>query len=418
VTPPAWGFGQAFARVSLPLVGMSFLNQGIRSVTAVIGPEIATEFALSAADLGLLAALLFAAYAVAQIPVGVALDRYGPGTVQTVLALLIAGGSVLFALAGGWLELAAGRVVLGMGIAAALMAQMKAGAQWYPPARVPAVNGLCVCLGALGGLAATWPASLALRLTDWRGLSLGIAALALLVALWVRLSVPDRPPGTAPQATTLASAVATVGAICRNAEFQRVVPAVALLSALNFTWQGLWAGPWLRDVAHLGTEARAQVLFAYAAGLAAGSLLWGVAASALVGRGVRPMRAVHAAMLGLALIQLVLAFRPEKFLMPLWAAFSFTAAAGSIGYTLIAQRFPVAQTGRVSTAINAIMLAMVFVLQSAIGAVLDLWPRTAAGGWDPRGYSAALVMTLALQALATAWMRLGRRLPAATADRL
>ena len=31
-----------------------------------------------------------------------------------------------------------------------------------------------------------------------------------------------------------------------------------------------------------------------------------------------------------------------------------------------------------------------FLLQSAIGWILDQWPRTAAGGWDPRGYSAAL----------------------------
>lgn len=410
--------GARFIRVSLPLVGMSFLNQGIRSVTAVIGPEIAQEFHLTAADLGLLSALLFAAYGAAQIPVGVALDRFGPGTVQTVLALLIAGGSVLFAMADGFTPLAAARLVIGVGIAAALMAQMKASAQWYPPTRVPFINGLCVCLGALGGLAATWPASLALRFTDWRGVTFGIAALALATALWVRLSVPDRPPGTAPPSTSLAAAIAAVGTIYRSARFWRLVPAVAMLSALNFTWQGLWAGPWLRDVAGLGTEARAQVLFVYAAGLAAGSLGWGAIASQLAARGINAMRAVQAAMLALGAIQLVLILRPDHFLMPLWAAFSFSAAAGSIGYSLIAQTFPVSLTGRVSTAINATMLAMVFVLQSAIGAVLDFWPRTQAGGWDPRGYSASLAMTLLLQVGASAWMLLGRGVSAPSGDRL
>lgn len=410
--------GARFLRVSLPLVGMSFLNQGIRSVTAVIGPDIAAEFELSAADLGLLAALMFAAYGVAQIPVGVALDRFGPGTVQTVLALLIAAGSVLFAVADGFAMLAAGRLVIGVGIAAALMAQMKATAQWYPPARVPFVNGLCVCLGALGGLAATWPASLALRITDWRGVTLGIAGLALATALWVRLSVPDRPPGAARPVASLAAAFAAVAAIYRNARFWRDVPAVAMLSALNFTWQGLWAGPWLRDVAGLGTEQRAQVLFIYAAGLAAGSFAWGALASHLPARGMNAMRSVQAAMAALALVQLALMLGPQSFIMPLWAAFSFTAAAGSVGYSLIAQTFPVGLTGRVSTAMNATMLAMVFVLQSAIGAVLDLWPRTELGGWDARGYSVALAMTLLLQLGASAWMLMQRGVSAPSADRL
>ena len=38
-----------------------------------------------------------------------------------------------------------------------------------------------------------------------------------------------------------------------------------------------------------------------------------------------------------------------------------------------------------------------------IGEVLDLWPRTAAGGWDSRGYGWALAGTLALQLLAVLW---------------
>ncbi len=409
---PADPASRKFLRISLPLVGISFLNQAVRSVTAVIGPEIATEFGLSAADLGLLAAVMFAAYACAQIPVGVALDRHGPGTVQAVLGLVIAAGAVVFALAGGFLLLLVGRIIMGVGIAAALMALMKAHAHWYRPAQVAFANGACVCLGALGGLAATWPASIALRVTDWRGLTLAIAAMAVAVALWNWRSVPDRPPGVARPATTVAAAFATVARIYASPRFWRLVPAVAMLSALNFTFQGLWAGPWLRDVAGFGVEARAQVLFVYATGLASGSLLWGAGASALAARGVRPMLAVEAAMAVMATLQLVLMTRPTTFLMPVWALFAFAAAAGSVGYTLIAQTFPVGETGRVSTAINATMLVMVFVLQSAIGWVLDFWPRTAAGGWDPQAYSAALALTFAVQCAAVGWMLAGRRLSA------
>ena len=55
------------------------------------------------------------------------------------------------------------------------------------------------------------------------------------------------------------------------------------------------------------------------------------------------------------------------------------------------------------------MLVLVFVLQTVIGLILDLWPRTAAGGWDPAGYAWAMGLTLALQAGSVAWMLLAPR---------
>ena len=57
-----------FTRVTLPLAVFGLINQAARTVLAVIGPVLAVEFALSASELGLLAACMLAAYAVAQLP--------------------------------------------------------------------------------------------------------------------------------------------------------------------------------------------------------------------------------------------------------------------------------------------------------------------------------------------------------------
>ena len=72
-------------------------------------------------------------------------------------------------------------------------------------------------------------------------------------------------------------------------------------------------------------------------------------------------------------------------------------AGATAGYITVGQMFPPEQTARVTTAVNTLTLAGAFVLQAAIGWALDFWPRTAAGGWDPRGYSAALAFSLVLQ---------------------
>ncbi|MCU0943782.1 MAG: MFS transporter, partial [Rubritepida sp.] len=96
-------------RVTLPLAAVNFLNQASRAVLALIGPLLAIEFALSASDLGLLAAAFFVAYALAQLPVGVALDMFGARRVQTALALTAACGFLLCAFATGPVMLGLGR---------------------------------------------------------------------------------------------------------------------------------------------------------------------------------------------------------------------------------------------------------------------------------------------------------------------
>jgi hypothetical protein len=86
-----------------------------------------------------------------------------------------------------------------------------------------------------------------------------------------------------------------------------------------------------------------------------------------------------------------------------WFAFAFFGAASPAGYAAVGQRFGAELAGRAATAINLLMLVLVFTLQYAIGAILDLWPRTAGGGWDAAGYAWAMGLTATLQALALLW---------------
>ncbi len=390
----------SFARLTLPLAGLNFVNQASRTVIATIGPLLAIEFALSASGLGLLAAMFFAAYAAAQLPVGLAIDLWGSRRVQAVLALVAACGFVLSALAAGPLMLAAGRVVTGLGISAGLIAMIKVNTQWYPKERVAQMTGLGVFVGALGSLSATVPAAVLVPILGWRGVFLTLGVMALATSAWIWFSVPDRGPGSAPPRRRFAQEVAEFGRIYAHPAFLRFAPLVALLSALNFTYQGLWAGPWLRDVGGLDDAMRAVVLLCYALGLMAGSAGSGAASSHLQRRGAHPMAVPWAAFGLIAAVQLLLIWHPASHPLALgaaWFVFALCGAAGPSGYTAIGQRFGPELAGRVATAINFAMLLLVFLLQNAIGWILDLWPRNATGGWDPAGYAWAFGLTLALQ---------------------
>jgi hypothetical protein len=93
----------------------------------------------------------------------------------------------------------------------------------------------------------------------------------------------------------------------------------------------------------------------------------------------------------------------------LWLAIAVLSASGPVGYVAICQMFPPEQTGRVSTAANTLTLGGAFLVQAAIGWIIDLWPRTVSGGWDPEGYSWALALTAAVQALAALVMATAQR---------
>ncbi|HYF06908.1 MAG TPA: MFS transporter, partial [Acetobacteraceae bacterium] len=178
-----------FLRITLPLAAVNFLNRGNRALVAVIGPVLALEFGLSASELGLLAAVFFAAYALVQLPIGIALDLYGARRVQMTLSLVAAVGFVLSAIAPDPMTLGLSRFITGAGIAAGLMAMLKAHAQWYPKERVAGVTGAGLFLAAMGGLAATAPAQALLPVIGWRGIFWVLAALGVIVSLWIAFSV-------------------------------------------------------------------------------------------------------------------------------------------------------------------------------------------------------------------------------------
>ncbi len=397
----------AFCHISLPLAAGAGLNQLNRAITAVIGPELAAHFGLSAADLGLLGAVFFAAYGLAQLPVGAALDRFGPRRVQTVLMGVIAIGAVVFATASGFVSLILGRVLMGAGVAAALMAQLKATRAWFPANRVPTVTGWCVALSSLGGIIATVPVEWANAIVGWRGVFFADAAVAVLAGVWIWRSVPDLPPRERSSGGIM-DELRMVARIIAHPSFVRLVPLVAMLSALNFVWQGLWAGPWLRDVAGLDAQARAEVLFVYAVGLTLGSFASGSLHSALVRCGAPPLALLVSCAFGLLVMHGLLIARLPAAWPWLWFAWPFLASVGPVGYMLVGARFAGSEMGRVSTTINALMLLTVFVMQQGIGLVLDLFPRTLSGGWDPRGYDFAIAISAACLAASLVWLTLRR----------
>src|SRR6218665_4079513 len=255
------------ARVRLPFALAHFVSYFFRTVNAVVYPDLAHDLGLAADSIGLLTGAYFFAFAAAQLPVGVALDRFGPRKVQVPMLMIATVGAALFSYAHSLTELIIARGLIGFGVAGSLMAAIKASSLWLPQERLPLSTAVLLSVSGMGAMASTAPMHAILQHTDWRGAFLGLGFWTLGVSLLILAVVPEPPKKQETRFLEMATAVKQVYSLW---SFWRLGLYSIFAHATYMAVQGLWMGPWLRDVAHRERTAVANVLLAGTVARAAG----------------------------------------------------------------------------------------------------------------------------------------------------
>ena len=386
-------------RVFAPFVTALYLSFLFRTINATIASSLASEFGLGAGDLGLLTSVYFLTFAAAQIPIGILLDRYGPRLIQSAVLLAAAGGAALFAASDNFLLLIVGRALIGLGVAAALTAGLKALVLWFPRDRVPLLNGLMIMLGALGAVTATMPAEYLLVSIGWRGLFELLAVASAGCTILVYFFVPE---AAAP--TPVGNGAAAVGlrTVYADPRFWRLAPLSATCIGTAWALQGLWAAQWFTDVEGLDRAALMQHLFVMAVALSLGALLMGMAADRLRRWGVRPQALLGLVAMVFMLAQLALILRwPLPSFIP-WVVVAAVGAATVLSYAILAEYFPKELAGRANAALNVFLIGGAFVQQYATGVVVQQWTPQE-GHYPEIAYQTAFALSVALQVAAWIW---------------
>ena len=356
MTPVFLGFAVAY-----------FLAALLRAITATLAPAFSGELGLGAADLGLLGGAYFFGFALLQLPLGSALDRFGPRRVQFGLMLLAVAGCVLFARADGLPALLAARMLMGMGLAACLMAPLTAFRHRFTPAAQLRANSWMLMTGSLGMLASTLPVQWLLPVLGWRGLFMAFAlALAGSMAVMLRLVSPDK--SAAPAA---AGRDGGYGQILRHPMFLRLAPLAFVQYGGLIAVQALWAGPWLTDVAGLSPDGAAAGLFLINLSMMLAFLGWGLVMPRLAARGVPVLSVVAWGMpLPLAGLAAIVWAGPAAG-APAWAAWCVLSTCLSISQPALGQAFAARQAGRALSAYNLVIFGGVFTMQWGLGLAIE-----------------------------------------------
>jgi MFS family permease len=382
-----------------------FLATLLRAVTATLAPVFSAELGLAAADLGLLAGAYFLGFAALQLPLGRALDRFGPRRTLLVLLALAVAGCAAFALAQGLAALAASRMLIGAGVAACLMAPLTLFRRRLDAVWQLRTNSWMLMSGSLGMLASTLPVQWLLPHWGWRGLFHALAAALAVAMVLIAVFVPrDRPTARPMHAgASLAAAPQDGGyrTIVRHPLFLRMAPLGFVLYGGMIAVQSLWAGPWLTRVAGWDASAAAGGLFSINAVMLLTFLGWGLVMPALVRRGWGPERLMAWGLpLALGLMVWIVAAGPSAGAWH-WAAWCAACTFASVSQPAVGQAFDPARAGRALSAYNLVIFGGVFCVQWGLGLAIDA--LRGAGWGEPDAFRGAFAGFNALCAAAYVW---------------
>ncbi|MFV0281633.1 MAG: MFS transporter [Rhodoblastus sp.] len=360
------------ALIVAALVGIYMLSQFFRNALGVIGPDIARAFDLDAAQLGFLSSIFFLSFALAQIPLGIAIDRWGPRPAMLATVALMIGSTILFALARNYTELALARMLMGLGCCSFLMAPLALYAERFPPAKFSTMTGIHIGGGSIGMLAATAPLAWLTDHAGWRNSFLTAAAIAAVMAVCVFLFAHETPETLArrrERSETLAQAAAGVAAATRAPGFWRMFFIQAATYSAFASIIGLWVGPWLSQVYGLQIEKRGLMTLILAVAQIAGLFFWGASDRWFASYRRPALIGIVLALATLAAGALVVL--PGAALPLFMAAFGFAFAITPVLTAQGTALFPRELTGRGMTLINSGVIGGAFVQQAFTGFVIE-----------------------------------------------
>lgn len=340
----------------LILVSGFALSQFYRAFLAVLATMLERDIGVGPDQLATSSGLWFVSFAAMQLPVGWALDRFGP---RRVIAWLFGigagGGSIVFALAQVPWHLHVSMIMIGAGCAPVLMGAYVIIARTYPPAAFGTMAGVLVGLGGAGNLLGAAPLERVAHMAGWRPTMAGLALTSLLIAALTLRYVKDPPlAGDGPKTGSLLEILRI-----------RALWWLFLLSAANYATvaalRGVWTGPYLAEVFAASDQLIGNAALLMGVAMVLGSFIYGPMATRI---GTKKAGASGAA--GTALCLLFLTIAPADSLGAAIIALTLLGFVGANYAILMAHGrafMPAHLVGRGITFLNMVSLGGVAALQ-------------------------------------------------------
>lgn len=339
---------------------------------SIMTDELMNDFNLTGESLGFLAATFYYAYMIAQLFVGILLDKFSTRWLTAGAILCCGVGVMVFAKTIDLYTAGSARVLMGIGVAFATISYMKVASVWFPPKHYAFVSGLLATAAMAGAVFGEAPLALLLTHYGWRQVLFVTGMVGIVLAAIFAITARDNNPAAnhgvkSKKQITLAD---LLGILTNPTNWL-----LMLYSGLAFSpvvvLGGLWGNPFIEQAYGLTKTQTAGMMSLMFIGLGLGSPFFGYLSDRL---GVR--RNIMLAGTGMSLIAILFVLycpsMPLFFLASLLFLFGFGIGSFMIAFTLGKEANKLYLTATVVAMINSCDAFLDAVTEPLIGKFLDL----------------------------------------------
>jgi len=381
-------------------------SQFYKTCIAVITPQLMADLSLDAKGISFMSAAFFYTFSLAQIPMGIYLDRIGPRATMTVLSLTAVAGVFIFAWSDSLAMSVVGRALLGVGMACNLMGSFKLLTLWFDPLKFATLSAMVVSLGTLGNITSTTPLVLMVNWMGWRDVFKLFASITFIAAAVFFLVVRDKPHETPfgansrPSSKGLKNMFSDLLPLFKTRDYWIISFANFGRFGIYFALQSLWAGPYLMEAMRLPPVIAGNVILTLNIGFILGGPLFGFLSDSILK--TRKWIVIFG-LAGLCFILLTVALLPSGtstlILTLLFFAIGFFNSTGLAMYAQMKEQVPSEMAGTAMASINFFAFVGAAAFLHVLGNLMqNLYPEASFG---PDAFKITFVVCTAYLTVAT-----------------
>lgn len=350
------------------------LSHLYRTLPAVMAPAWSTDLKLSANIISWISACFHIFFAFLQLPIGLALDRFGVQRVLSGLLMLVPVGAFLSGIYTTAWSLIIGQVLIGAGFSATLMGTLIFISKWYKPERFTSLSGLIIGVGGFGMLLSSSPLAWLIEVIGWQLTFIILGCFTALIAGLCFAIVRDTPRDLTSTSQSRESFSASLAGILHIFGNRRIT-SLLLLAWTSYpvliTVRGLWIGSFLQNFFGLSSVDTGNAIFALSISMIVGPLAFGIlerkglSRSALIVFG-----GVGASVLLIGLVTAVTSVMSALIVLIL---FGLCSSFYILQFAEVRHTFPDRLAGRALTALNLVFFMGVAFWQTVTGSIAMLF---------------------------------------------
>lgn len=360
------------------LTGMLFycFNYFLRVSPGVMQTELTQAFHISAYQFGALAAFYYYAYTPMQIPAGLIYDKFGVRVVLACACLVATFGLWFFVSANSYYGAAAGRFMIGLGVAFAYIGSLKLASIWLPPNRFATIAGMTTAVGMASGAFAQKYLTKFVQISGYQQ-ALHAVLYAGVVLSFLFLFVLRNAPKHSPNENqhlmktpiNLKQLVNSLVIVLLNPQMW-LIGIIGCLSYLPASvFLDLWGIPYLKTVYHLSPEQAANVSAITFVGWIISGPIIGAYSDRIKCR-KKPI--ITTSFFATLLLAIVFYFPiPNSLLIPLFFSIGFCCGAHPLCFALGKENNPIQISGTSVAVTNMFIMLGGVICQPLVGRLLD-----------------------------------------------